>query len=50
MSPISMFKPVFHGQLFLTKIICHRKFGNEFAFTHSKDYLYYLARSSLLHI
>ena len=27
----------------LMKIICHRNFGNEFAFTHSKDYLYYLA-------
>ena len=24
----------------LTKILCHRKFVNEFAFTHSKDYLY----------
>ena len=29
----------------LTNIICHRNFGNEFAFTHTKDYLYYLARS-----
>ena len=29
----------------LTKIICHRNFCNEFAFTHSKDclYMYYLA-------
>ena len=38
----------------LTKIICHRNFGNEFAFTHSKDcmymYLYYLARSPLSQI
>ena len=25
----------------LIKTICHRNFGNEFAFTHSKDYLYY---------
>ena len=25
----------------LTKIICNRNFGNELAFTHSKDYLYY---------
>ena len=25
----------------LTKIICHRNFGHEFVFTHSKDYLYY---------
>ena len=31
---------------FLTKIICHRNFGNEFAFTHSKD----LAHSSLSQI
>ena len=31
----------------LTKIIRHRKFDNEFAYTHSKDYLYYLARSTL---
>ena len=34
----------------LTKIICHRNFDNEFAFTHSKDYLYYLARSPLSQI
>ena len=31
----------------LSKIICHRNDGNEFVFTHRKDYLYYLARSSL---
>ena len=36
--------------LILTKIICHRNFGNEFAFTHSKHYLYYLARSPLSQI
>ena len=35
---------------FLTKIICHRNFDNEFALTHSKDYLYYLARSPLSQI
>ena len=29
-----------------TKIICHINFDNEFAFTHSKDYSYYLARLS----
>ena len=34
----------------LTKIICHRNFGNEFAFTRSKDYLYYLAGSPLSQI
>ena len=34
----------------LTKIICHRNFGNEFAFTHCKYYLYYLARSPLSQI
>ena len=34
----------------LTKILYHRNFGNEFAFTHSKDYLYYLARSPLSQI
>ena len=34
----------------LTKIICHRNFGNEFGFTHSKHYLYYLARSPLSQI
>ena len=34
----------------LTRIICHRNFGNEFAFTHSKGYLYYLARSPLSRI
>ena len=34
----------------LTKIICHRNFDNEFAFKQSKDYLYYLARSSLSQI
>ena len=28
----------------LPKIICHRNFGIEVAFTHSKYYLYYLAR------
>ena len=30
-----------------SKIICQRNFGNEFVFTHSKDCLYYLARSPL---
>ena len=34
----------------LTNIICHRNIGNEFPFTHSKDYLHYLARSSLSQI
>ena len=34
----------------LTKILCHRNFGNKFVFTHSKDYLYYLARSPLSQI
>ena len=34
----------------LTKIICHRNIVNEFAFKHSKDYLYYLARSPLSQI
>ena len=35
----------------LTRIVCHRNFGNEFAFTHSKGYLiYYLARSPLSRI
>ena len=34
----------------LTKIICHINFGNEFAFTHNKDYLYHLARSPLSQI
>ena len=34
----------------LTKIICHRNFGNEFVFTHSQDYLYHLARSPLSQI
>ena len=34
-----MVKSVSHGQFFLTKIICHRNFGNEFAFTHNNDYL-----------
>ena len=34
----------------LTNIICHRNFRNEFAFTHTKDYLYYLARSPLSQI
>ena len=34
----------------LTKIICHRNFGNEFAFTHNNDYLYYFARSTLSQI
>ena len=29
----------------LTKILCHRNFGNEFVFTHSKDYLYYILSS-----
>ena len=29
----------------LTKLIFHRTIGDEFAFTHSKDYLYYLARA-----
>ena len=27
----------FHIHFPLTKIICHRNFGNEFAFTHSKE-------------
>ena len=31
----------------LSKILCHRNFGNEFVFTHSKGYLYYFACSSL---
>ena len=34
----------------LTKILCHRNFGNEIVFTNSKDYLYYLARSTLSQI
>ena len=34
----------------LTKIICHRNFVNDFAFTHNKDYLYFIARSSLSQI
>ena len=34
----------------LTKILCHRNFGNEFVFTNSKDYLYYLARPPLSQI
>ena len=34
----------------LTKIICNRNFGNECASTHSKDYLYYLDRSTLSQI
>ena len=34
----------------LTKIVCQRNFNNEFAFTHSKDYIYYLARSPLSQI
>ena len=41
---------VFTDNFSLTKIICHRNFRNEFAFTHSKDYLYYLARSPLSQI
>ena len=28
---------VFTGNFSLAKIICHRNFGNESAFTHSKD-------------
>ena len=47
---VTKVKPGVHGQVFFDKIICHRNFGNEFAFTHSKDYLYYLARSSLSQI
>ena len=42
-------KTGFHRHFSLT-IICHRNFGNEFAFTHSKDYLYYLACSPLSHV
>ena len=34
----------------LTKILCHGNFDNELVFTHSKDYLYYLARSPLSQI
>ena len=34
-------RPVFRGKCSLTKIICHTNFGKEFAFTHSKIYLYY---------
>ena len=34
----------------LSKILCHRNFGNNFVFTHSKDYLYCLARSPLSQI
>ena len=34
----------------LSKILCHRNCGNEFLFTHSNDYLYYLARSPLSQI
>ena len=30
--------------------ICHRNFSNDFAFTNSKDFLYYLARSPLSQI
>ena len=45
-------KPQFPTNNFsLMKIICHRNFGNEFAFTHSKYYLYYfVARSPLSQI
>ena len=44
-------KNLFYTDIFsLTKIICHRNFGNEFALTHSKDYLYYLAPSPLSQI
>ena len=42
--------PVSTDNFSLTKIICHRNFDNEFAFTHSKDYLYYLALSPLSQI
>ena len=38
------------GNVSLTKIVCHRNFGNEFAFTPRKDKLYYLARLSLSQI
>ena len=34
----------------VTKIICHRTFCNEMAFTHSKDNLYYLPLSHLSQI
>ena len=34
----------------LTKILCHGNIGNEFVFTNSKDFLYYLARLPLSQI
>ena len=34
----------------LKNIICHRNFGNEFAFIHCIDYLYYLARKPMSQI
>ena len=48
--PSFLYKPGFHGHFSLRKIIYHRHFGNEFVFTHSKDYLYYLAHSPLSQI
>ena len=33
---ITVLQPLFHGQFFLDEIICHRNFGNEFAFTHNR--------------
>ena len=47
---LEVIKAWFPRTMFLTKIICHRNFGNEFAFTHSKDYLYCLANLSLSQI
>ena len=34
----------------LMKFLCHRNFGNEFVFTHRKDFFYYLARLPLSQI
>ena len=42
-----LLRPSFHGQLFFDEDYLSQNFGNEFAFMHSKDYLYYLARSPL---
>ena len=44
------FKAWFPRTMFyLTKIICRRNFVSEFAFTHSKDYLYYANFAHLCH-
>ena len=37
-------------RMFFDEDSLSQKFGNEFVFTHSKDYLYYLARSTLSQI